>query len=491
VKALSADVIGPHWASDMLANGAYRTTLCYLLSAYTVRYDSAMSDSLLQDLWNDRYGQFYDRFTTLRDIDDGEFSRSRTPMILFGKWQDHYFRSNEGILAYDTYRAHRDYQKLYLGTGGHYSDDVQAEWAFQFDWITRWFQQFLLGDNTGILNEPDITYAISSLPCDTNGYFTWTRRSVNAWPPAGIAPARFYLQADGRLSPGAPATTAGAGLELLNDFRDPFYNCYWAFWDDFQGEWFDSSFHQQSLVFTSRPLRSDVDWIGVPKMEFRLRPDSSTYPVNVQIYEVDQAGGKHFINRINYVGRDATPGQLQTVSADGNAHAHTFHAGDRIRIEVTNLDMTNRKVLGWYPFVVPVFLRSTTWIGMDAATPSYVELPLRWSLPLDSLFADTGEVVSVAGDEDPSQPRAFALHQNFPNPFNPSTTIRYEVPEQGRVTLKVYNLLGEEIRTLVDGHQPAGSKSVTVDAGELPGGVYIYKLQAGGRSAAKKFSLIK
>ncbi|MGK9476426.1 alpha/beta hydrolase-fold protein [Melioribacter sp. OK-6-Me] len=92
----------------------------------------------------------------------------------------------------------------------------------------------------------------------------------------------------------------------------------------------------------------------------------------------------------------------------------------------------------------------------------------------------------------------FNLVQNYPNPFNPSTTIRYQLSGNVHVTLKVYNLLGQEIATLVNEYQSQGNYEVHYDASRfnasgraLPSGIYICKLQAGNFSASKKMILIK
>jgi predicted acyl esterase len=480
VVAITSDVIGPTWASDMLANGCYRSTLMYLVSASTVRF-APIRDSLYNLLLVDDYDNFTTEFVTNRDIDPREYASSRTPLMLFGKWQDHYFRSNIGITAYQTYRAHKDAQKLYLGTGGHYSDDVQAQWTYQFSWITSWFSQFLQGNQTGILNQPDITYGYSSLPMDTNGYFTWNLRQLTTWPPSSV-PINFYLQSNGGLS-FSPPTVASAERVLLNDYRDSSYTFYWAFWDDFQGDWFDSSFHQQSLVFQTTPLLNAVDWIGIPTMHLYVASDRDKFPVNVQVYEVDPQGNKYFVNRINYEGRKNVPGQLHAIDADGNAHAHEFKAGNSIRIEITNLDMTNRKLLGWYPFVVPVFERSNTHILMDANHPSYISLPI--------LSSTLPQLTGAEEGGGPGVPRTYGLEQNYPNPFNPTTSIEFHLAAAGLTKLTVYDILGREVARLVDKELPAGSFRASWDAAAQPSGVYFYRLESGSFSETKRLLLLR
>ena len=90
-----------------------------------------------------------------------------------------------------------------------------------------------------------------------------------------------------------------------------------------------------------------------------------------------------------------------------------------------------------------------------------------------------------------SIPTGYALEQNFPNPFNPATTILYQIKEQGLVELKVYNLLGQEIVTLVNEIKPVGYYSFNFDASNLPSGVYIYSLQVNDFVQSHKMTLLK
>jgi hypothetical protein len=91
----------------------------------------------------------------------------------------------------------------------------------------------------------------------------------------------------------------------------------------------------------------------------------------------------------------------------------------------------------------------------------------------------------------PEMPKNFALHQNYPNPFNPKTTIRYDLPSAGLVSIKVFDILGREVRTLVNEVQNAGFKSVKFDVNGLASGVYFYRLIAGEFVAARKLLLAK
>ena len=80
---------------------------------------------------------------------------------------------------------------------------------------------------------------------------------------------------------------------------------------------------------------------------------------------------------------------------------------------------------------------------------------------------------------------------NYPNPFNPETTIRYALPHAGNVRLAVYDLLGQEVAVLVDGSRPAGHYTVRFDGGDLPSGSYVYRLQVGEEVVARTMTLVK
>jgi len=100
------------------------------------------------------------------------------------------------------------------------------------------------------------------------------------------------------------------------------------------------------------------------------------------------------------------------------------------------------------------------------------------------------EVLPVT-DEIQAIPNSFALEQNYPNPFNPSTKIRWQSPEGSWQTLKIYDVLGNEIVTLVDEFKPAGRYEVELNALSLPSGVYFYKLKAGEFVQTRKMILLK
>jgi hypothetical protein len=104
---------------------------------------------------------------------------------------------------------------------------------------------------------------------------------------------------------------------------------------------------------------------------------------------------------------------------------------------------------------------------------------------------DFGVITAVTYQVADVVPTGFELSQNYPNPFNPSTTIRYLLPTGGKVTLRVFNLLGQVVETLVEQQQNAGSYIVVFNASRLSSGTYFYKLETDQYSVTKKMMLLK
>jgi photosystem II stability/assembly factor-like uncharacterized protein len=112
------------------------------------------------------------------------------------------------------------------------------------------------------------------------------------------------------------------------------------------------------------------------------------------------------------------------------------------------------------------------------------------------VVGNNGEIMKYNGvsgvkDGASNTPKSFALLQNFPNPFNPNTTIKFVIPEKSLVNLSVYNLLGVKVAELANGNKNAGEYHVDFNASGLASGVYLYKLNAGSFSSSNKMIILK
>jgi len=121
-------------------------------------------------------------------------------------------------------------------------------------------------------------------------------------------------------------------------------------------------------------------------------------------------------------------------------------------------------------------------------------VPDRFEIAID-VFDWMQESTEYTGG-DIAPPRAYRLAQNFPNPFNPVTTIKFDMKEKGPVTLKIYNVAGQLVRTLVDERKDAGAYSIAWDGRNNTGatvasGIYFYKMETKGFSATKKLVMLR
>lgn len=109
----------------------------------------------------------------------------------------------------------------------------------------------------------------------------------------------------------------------------------------------------------------------------------------------------------------------------------------------------------------------------------------------ESMFRTGGVQVSTEGDGSDAIPSTIALDQNYPNPFNPTTNISFTLPQAGDVSLKVYNVLGQEVATVINQRMSAGTFTATFNASGLSSGVYLYRLVANGSALVRRMTLIK
>jgi len=159
-----------------------------------------------------------------------------------------------------------------------------------------------------------------------------------------------------------------------------------------------------------------------------------------------------------------------------------------------------------YVYTMPPPTDRITWTGVAsnwASTQGYpVPENLRYSsTTLKSAGTDgkalgdlnwfPEQLTAVSQKATSAVPMQFTLSQNYPNPFNPTTMIQYSIPQNSFVTLKVYNVLGQEVASLVNQEQKASSYTVNFDASRLASGMYFYKIQAGSLSLTKKMLLLK
>jgi len=126
----------------------------------------------------------------------------------------------------------------------------------------------------------------------------------------------------------------------------------------------------------------------------------------------------------------------------------------------------------------------------DLKAGGWVNVTTWGPAPVYSIYRKIGNI-PIGIQQDLEVVREFKLFQNYPNPFNPSTTISYYLQKSGSVSLKVYNVLGSLVATVVNGYQPSGAKEVTFDGSNLASGIYYYTIETEGFRDTKKMILVK
>jgi hypothetical protein len=136
-------------------------------------------------------------------------------------------------------------------------------------------------------------------------------------------------------------------------------------------------------------------------------------------------------------------------------------------------------------------LANFTAYGADSTVWGLFSKPSYAPTAIYSAYRNYIAAVTSVHQSESSIPLKFQLFHYYPNPFNPTTTIRFSLPQRSHVTLKVFDVLGREVATLVNGELKTGQHSVVFDAKILPNGVYFYRLTAGPFVQQQKMIVVK
>lgn len=252
---------------------------------------------------------------------------------------------------------------------------------------------------------------------------------------------------------------------------------------DYDGNILISSRHMDEITKINRQT-GDIMWrLGGKNNQFTFTNDTLRF------------SHQHAFRRL--------PNGHYTLFDNGNFHQPPFSRAIEYNIDQNNktcsLVWQYRHTPTIYSMAMGYVQRlpdGNTVIGWGSANPTMTEVDPNGNIVYELAFP-VGIVSYRAyrqtwaeGGHKP-YPANYSLHQNFPNPFNPVTTIRYNVSENGYVTLKIYDMLGREIRTLVSENLGAGKYQTTFDASGLASGVYFYKLDVNGYTESKKMMLVK
>jgi predicted acyl esterase len=463
VKAVAPLVATPDFARALISNGCIWHGLPRELNIGSVNY-CPERENVREFIIAGQYD------SVLAYIEARDLSRLidniQIPVFQGLSWADYLFPVNGGIDARARLAARNIPIWSYFGTNGHGEldplDTLQA--AFVAGKLISWFDHWLKGSS---LDPTPMVFYADDRP-------SWPIHTTTTWPPHAYR-LRLYITRDG-LSQSPPSDSATLPFSLLYDSS---YTPAMA-WDDlYGGSAFMSAFTSTTSRLMSDVLERDIEVTGIPSGRIFVQSDASKFQTHVRFYDVtpvDTGRIWRFMSRsVNGIRLNAS-GETHEIAIEGTALSHFVPAGHRIGVEITSLD-TLRIGGTLHSNTVPYFLSSQSRLLSSPSSASYIEIPVDIS-------------VAVA-EKHPTIPEDYVLLQNYPNPFNPSTTIEFSLPRASNVTLKVFNVLGEVVATLVNEELNVGTYTTQWNATSATSGVYFYRLQARDFVETKKLLLLK
>jgi hypothetical protein len=179
----------------------------------------------------------------------------------------------------------------------------------------------------------------------------------------------------------------------------------------------------------------------------------------------------------------------------GSKYAKDYRGSDNPQWSFTVESSDQETVtLQWDPNVLKQLGANVRLALTDQSISKSIDMAVQASYSFDynspRIFTITSTITGVDNNTQ-NKPTSYALGQNFPNPFNPSTQIEFSIPQSSHVTLKIYDVLGKEVASLVDGAMGVGTYTTTWNAQNSPSGVYFYRLTAGSYTMTRKLLLLR
>jgi Secretion system C-terminal sorting domain len=241
-----------------------------------------------------------------------------------------------------------------------------------------------------------------------------------------------------------------------------------------------------------------ISFVPIPDSVFQLNTDTLDYFLRSNAFNINNNSKVTFSLFHGMIGSNDTAQVISLASTTDFINMKVVvvdAANNNILSQISNEDLKNGEMF-------PVNISGYNYnYAANGAKAVKIELLLSNNIPSKYTINDffsTGSAINLLKSknidisyQDNSIVSTYSLEQNYPNPFNPTTVINYQLPQDGYVTLKVYDILGREIVNLVNAYKTKGRYSVTFNASNLASGVYIYQLKSGDYSSNKKLILMK
>lgn len=391
-----------------------------------------------------------------------------------------------------------DSNSLYVVSSGYHYSINESTYL--------WLLKGILSENSGVTWNTE-SVLDTQLTISTKPSITSTSKNITAVSTVSHS-LKSVLSTDGGLSFGTSIVVSKSGFPQLPSSTYMKSTCY-SVWQNVS--WFDPFWN---IWFGNEP------WLE----ESAVAPNlTDSYPYQPSLSS-DNSKRLHLAYSYAYIPDSLAPvewridytrsidsgktwQELKTISGTANSFTPKIKTSDNGKLCAIWSSYINNKWSIWGSY--------STDSGLNWVAPYQITQPQEFSLYPDfSVSKDTLFIVwqnfrrgnwellftkyvlnnlniELDKNQDVKAPRVFSLEQNYPNPFNPTTNIQFQVPNVSFVSLKVFDVLGNEVSTLVYEDRPPGVYQVEFNASDLPSGVYFYKLQAGNFVETKKLLLLK
>lgn len=375
VKCVISDLISPDFASNWINNGCIKMSLLWSLSynESIVRYNNEVKNfrkwmlSKKRDKWDSLLRFIPEERNFSRNI-----SKCSVPVFISNSFQDKYFNSNSIIENLNKFPIN---SKFYFGAiEGHGSipseDDIAYHDKSMNDWLDYWLNS--------VEPEEKNTFAVSfsSYPLIDN-IWTFQRHYSNTSLFINPNKIKLYFHPAGIITE-LPYYGDTSSFIFRNTIKDSSLSMLGSINSEFTGDYFNSKFTKENIIFETEPISWNYNALGIPKLHLVYKSDKKVCQFNFQIWEIHSDGTSKLVSTINYTDRNYEKKKTKKVIIKGDALGHIFSTGSKIRIVLTNLDTReNDSFLRTNPYVLPVLTSYTTSIFVGGADGSYIELPLK------------------------------------------------------------------------------------------------------------------
>jgi predicted acyl esterase len=467
VTTVMSDLASPEFASSWIENGCIKVTFLFSIDydSSLVRYTNEVKNlrrwvlSKETDKW-DSLGYFVPK---KRDFLD-KVHLCKIPVLITNAWQDRFFNATGMIKASKLLKV--PFMAYFGAVDGHGADTSYMENNYITDYDNKWERYWLNNMLKGYLKTPKYQYASSHFPKVRNNW-SFTHFESKVWPPEGLEPLRLYFNSGGKLSKNTGNISQDT-VGFWNDLIDTSFTMQQAINTSFRGDFFNKRFSKNSIIFESDPLTHDYQMIGVPKVKLFYSSNADVCQYNVQLWEVKPGADTCFVTRVNYTDRHYEPGVIKEQLVEGAAYSHIFQQGDKIRVVITNLDTQPAdSFLTTNPYVLPVLKKSYNTVLIGDLFPSYIEMPV------------IGSTSGIAVERNIK--KRFTLFQNYPNPVNKTTDIKFRLEKAAHVEMKVYDKNEREVAILMHGRRSAGTHNIKFNnlRTKLSRGEYYIEMKVG------------